>query len=150
MPVRRAALVGLLLGAMLGLAACGGGSKTLTKAQYASSLSDLCLKGADQIRELHLDNSVASWKADGDRIMKIEQNFKDKLAALKAPDEIKNAAREYTDANDKVFQDVKDGVNAAKADDQAKLRAALSKANSDNGATTQPAKEIGAKSCYVG
>jgi len=144
----------VLLAAALAVAGCGGGGggggKTLTKEQYASALSKLCLNGSDQIRELHLDNTVAAWKADGHRILEIEQNFKDKLAALKAPDEIKTAAREYADANDKVFQDVKDAVSAAKTGDQAKLRAALAKANTENAATTQPAKEIGAKSCYIG
>jgi hypothetical protein len=53
-------------------------------------------------------------------------------------------------ANDKIFQDAKDAVSAAKANDQAKLRAALSKSNTENAATVRPAKEIGAKGCYIG
>jgi hypothetical protein len=149
--VRRAALFGVALATMVAVAGCGGGGKkTLTKEQYASALSTLCLSGSDQIRELHLDNTVASWKADGDDVLKIEQAFKDKLAALSPPAEIENAAREYTDANDTVFGHIKDAVDAANAGDKTKLLQALSKANAASAATTPPAKEIGAKGCYIG
>jgi len=148
--VPRAAL-GVGVAAALLVAGCGGGGggKTLTKQQYASKLTNLCLVAADQVRELHLDNTVASWKADADDVLKIEQNFKDKLAALKAPDEIKDAADAYASANDKAFQDTKDAIDAAKAGDDAKLQTALKQANADDLKTWPPAKEIGAKGCYI-
>jgi hypothetical protein len=136
---------------VLALAACGGGgAPTLTKAEYASKLSRLCLVAADQLRELHLDISVAAWKADGPRVVAIEQSFNHKLAALKAPDSIKTAVTAYTKANDKGFRDTEDAVAAAKAGDANKFHAELTQANKDNLATGAPAKAIGAQGCYIG
>jgi hypothetical protein len=75
----------------------------LTKEQYASKLSHLCLVAADQLRELHVDNGVAAWQADGPRILAIERRFNRKLAALKPPESIQAAVAAYTSANDRGF-----------------------------------------------
>ena len=130
------------------MAACGGsGTATLTKQQYASKLSRLCLLAADQLRELHLDNTVPAWRADGHRIVAIEQSFNRKLAALKPPHSIQAA---YTKANEGDFRDTEAAVAAAKAGDANGLRAAVRRANRDNLATAAPAREIGAAGCYIG
>ena len=133
------------------MAACGGsGSATLTKEQYASKLSRLCLVAADQLRELHVDNGVAAWRSDGPKIVAIERRFNRKLAALKPPESIQAAVVAYTKANDRGFRATEDAVAAAKSGDAQKLQAALQHANKDNLATGAPAKKIGAASCYIG
>ena len=134
--------------AVLALAACGGGGATLTKAEYDAKLSHLCLLAADQFRELHLDITVASWKHDAPEIIRIDQNFANKLAALKPPNSIAAAVADYRKASDKSFQDDKNAVAAAKAGDAAKLRAAITQGNKDNNATFPSAKAIGARGCY--
>jgi hypothetical protein len=136
---------------VLALAACGGsGSATLTKQQYASRLSRLCMVAADQLRELHVDNGVAAWRADGPRIVAIERRFNRKLAALKPPESIQNAIAAYTRANDRGFRATHEAVGAAKAGAAKKLEAALQHANEDDLATGPPAKKIGAAGCYIG
>jgi hypothetical protein len=136
---------------VLALAACGGGGgSTPTRAEYASRLSRLCLVAADQLRELHLDNTVAAWRTDGHRVVAIEQSFNRKLAALEPPDSIANAVAAYTKANAKSFRDTKAAVAAARARDASTLRAALRRANADDHATASPAKAIGARGCYIG
>jgi len=137
--------------AVLALAACGGGgggAATLTKRQYDAKLSHLCLLAADQFRELHLDITVPSWKHDATEIIRIEQNFANKLASLKPPSSIAAAVADYRKANDKSFQDDRNAVAAAKAGDAAKLRAAITQGNKDNNATFPSAKVIGARGCY--
>lgn len=136
--------------AVLALAACGGGGATLTKAQYDAKLSHLCLLASDQYRELHLDNSVASWKNDATQITRIEQSFKTRLAALKPPSSIASAAADYTRANGKATRDTLAAVAAAKAGDTAKLHAKIKQSNRDSLATWPSAKVIGAKGCYIG
>ena len=134
---------------VLMLAACGGsGSTALTKKQYASKLSRLCLLAADQLRELHVDNGVAAWRADGPRIVAIERRFNRKLAAFKPPESIHGAVAAYRRANDRGLSDTVVAVAAAKAGDTKGLRAALRRANKDNAATAPPAKTIGAAGCY--
>jgi hypothetical protein len=137
--------------AVLALAACGGGGGgggKLTKAEYDARLSHLCSLAADQFRELHLDITVASWKHDAPEIIRIDQNFANKLAALKPPSSIAAAVADYRKANAKSFQDDKNAIAAAKAGDAAKLRAAIAQANKDNDATFPSAKAIGARGCY--
>jgi len=148
-------LAAYALAIAVGAAACGGGGgggnkPATTKAQYASAVSKLCQGSADQVRELHLDQTVDSWKHDGDQVVKIGQQFMDKLNALTPPDEIKAPAQEFVDTNQKAFDDTKDAVSAAKAGDATKLLAAIKKGNTDNLATFPSAKEIGAKGCYIG
>ena len=135
---------------VLALTACGGsGTATLSKEQYASKLSRLCLVAADQLREMHVDNGVAAWRADGPRILAIERRFNRKLAALKPPESIQAAVATYPSANDRGFRATRVAVGAAKAGDPKKLQAALKHSNEDDLATAPAAKKIGAAGCYV-
>jgi hypothetical protein len=136
---------------VLTLAACGGGSSAApTKQAYESALSRLCLVAADQLRELHLDTTVAAWRADGGKVVAIERNFNHKLAALKVPESIRAAVVAYTQANELTFRDAEAAVAAAKEGDAPRLRAALKRADGDGLATGAPAKAIGATGCYIG
>jgi hypothetical protein len=135
--------------AVLALAACGGGgTATLSKTEYDAKLSHLCLLAADQFRELHLDVTVASWKHDAPEIIRIDQNFAKRLAALKPPSSIASVVADFRKASEKSFQDDRSAVAAAKAGDAAKLRAAITQGNKDNNATFPSAKAIGARGCY--
>jgi hypothetical protein len=151
-PARPERVAGLTACALvLGLVACGGnGSSTLTKEQYASRLSRLCLVASDQLRELHVDNGVAAWRADGPRIVAIERRFNRRLAALKPPDSIRAAVADYTSANEHGFREAEAAVAAAKTGDVKQLQADLSRADKDNLATGPPAKKIGAAGCFIG
>ena len=143
--VRRA--LGLLL-LVLALAACGSGGG-LTRAQYDAKLSRLCLRSADQFRELHLDLSVGVWRHSASDILRIDRNFAAKLAALRPPASIASAAATHAKATANVAQDDRNAVAAAKAADATKLRAAIAQENKDNEATFPSAKAIGATGCYV-
>jgi hypothetical protein len=137
----------------LALAACGGGHSTagtLTKPQYDAKVNRLCLVAADQLRELHLDNTVAAWKHEASNIVHIDEHFDDALGSLQPPPSIAKAVVVFRHAYEKLAQDAKDGVAAARAGDQARLRAAIAAENKDNAATYPLAKAIGATGCYVG
>lgn len=138
---------------VLVLAGCGSGASsaggTLTKAQYGAKVSRLCAAAADQFRELHLDNTVGSWKHNAADAVRIQQHFNNALAALRPPSSIAKDARAFVQAYEKVAQDTNDAVAAAKAGDRAKLLAALAAGNNDDLATYAPAKAIGATGCYI-
>lgn len=146
-----------LSASVLALAACGGGgggtaggSGTLTKAGYDAKLSHLCLLASDQYRELHLENSVASWKHYAPQITRIEQSFDAKLAALKPPSSIAADVAAYTRANGKASRETLAAVAAAKAGDAAKLHLEIKESNKASLATWPSAKAIGATGCYIG
>jgi hypothetical protein len=144
----RRALV--LLSLVLALAACGGGGAGgLTKAQYDAKVSHLCLLAADQMRELHMDNSVPAWQHSGQSVVRVAEQFDKSLAALKAPSDIAADAAAYLKANEKLASDYKAAVIAANADDRAGLLAAGNRSTKDGAATFPAAKAIGATGCYI-
>ena len=140
----------LLLPLVSALAACGGGGGGLTKARYDAKVSRLCLLASDQLRELHMDNSVGAWQHSGPSVVHIAEHFDKSLAALKAPGDIAADAAAYLKANEKLAADYKTAVAAANAGDSAKLRAAGNQSNKDGAATFPSAKAIGATGCYIG
>jgi len=148
--VIRAALLSSVF--VFALAACGGGTSSagkLTKAQYDKKLSHMCLLAADQIRELHMDNSIGDWKAFGPDLTAIARRFTNHLDPERAPATIAAAAREYEKANERVVQVERAVTTAATAGDRAKFRAMVKQVNGVNLATFPGANAIGATGCYI-
>jgi len=136
---------------VLVLGACGGGSSsTLTKAQYDTKLSHLCLLSSDQIRELHLTGTIGDFRHYARSIAHIDKEFLKQLAALKPPASIAAAAAGYARESAKAAQDNDDAIAAAKAGDNVKLHAALTQLNHDSLAAWPYAKTMGATGCYIG
>ncbi len=144
--LRRALILSLLVAA---LAACGGSSSSLTKAQYDAKVNRLCLLAADQLRELHMDNSIGAWQHSGSSVVRVDEHFDTALAALKAPSEIATGAAAFLKANEKVATDDKAALIAAMSDDRAGLRAAGNRSTKDSAATSPAVKAIGATGCYI-
>ena len=138
-----------LCACVLALAACGG-SGGLTNAQYAAKVSRLCLVAADQIRELHLSNTVDDYRHYAASILLIDGDFLRQLRKLKSPASIAAPAAAYARASAKAAQDDKNAVAAARSGDTAKLHAAIARANHDSLAAWPYAKKIGATGCYIG
>ena len=111
------------------------------------ALNRICLVASDQFRELHLENTVGDWKARGDHIVKITEGATKKFKALTPPDELKDAAKQYNDAEDRFTAEIKNAVNAANAGDAAKFHAALSKSDKANTDSNVAAQKIGAADC---
>ena len=143
--VRRALLLLPLAAIVLALAACGGGSGTLTRAQYAARVSHLCLLAADQIRELHPGTGGIG---DLRSIVHIDKEFLKQLAALKPPASIAAAAAGYAREMAKAAQDNKNAMVATKAGDRFKLYGAFEHRNHDGAAAWPYAKTMGATGCY--
>lgn len=141
-----AALVGA---SVLALAACGGGSATLTKAQYDAKVDRLCLLSADAFREMHLTNTVDAYRRYAPNILRADHHFLNTLGALKPPSSIANAAIAYRNANAKVLHDDEAAIAAARAGDARKLYRAIAKASRDSLAAGGTAKAIGATGCYI-
>lgn len=146
--VRRALLLLLLVVVVLALAACGGASG-LTTAQYDAKLSRLCLVAADQFREIHLTETIGDYRHYATSIVHIDTEFRKQLASLKPPASIAAAAAGYARENAKAARDDKNAIAAAKAGDNAKLRAAIKQHNHDSLAAWPYAKTMGATGCYI-
>jgi hypothetical protein len=148
----RRAFLPPLAGAVLVLAACGGGTGVLTKAQYDAKLSHLCLVAADQVRELHMDGSAASWRHDGPRRVEIDTTFGAALAALKPPSSIAKAVAAYAAASARELADDEHALAfvEGRLHESTTLHALNDQANVDSLATGRAARQIGATGCYIG
>jgi hypothetical protein len=140
------ALLVLLLG--LALAACGSGSDE-AKVAYGAKVSHLCLLAADQIRELHMDDSVSVWEGFGAQAVRIQEHFDTALTKLRAPDEIASEAAAYLKVNEKVLADDKAALAASWVPDWPTLEKAWKRANRDSRASWPLAKAIDATGCYI-
>ena len=148
----RAVMLVALTSLALGAAACGGGGsggKTLTKAEYAATLSQACKDSNDKLNALSL-TSITSFKDNGDAAVKIADDSLKEFKALKAPDAIKDAAKTFIDSADQIVTDLKNAVEAAKKDDETAFAAAVTAVQTHGKENDGAASEIGATECVSG
>ena len=133
------------------VAGCGGGGgrKALTKQEYGSELSQICKDSNDKLNGLGL-TGMASFKDKGDEAVKIAEDTVKAFDDLKAPGEIRDAAKTFTDSAGQIVQDLRNANEAAKKDDQASFNAAVTAAQSHGHENDNAATEIGAKECVSG
>jgi hypothetical protein len=143
--MRRASL---LLTVGVALAGCGG-SGGLTKEQYAAKVSRLCVLAADQVRELHMGNSVSAWKSYGPQVVHIARHFDNALAALKAPSDIATDAAAYLKASENVLAADEAILETAQIGDPGPLQVALTVGDKYSRTSSLRAKKLGATGCYV-
>jgi hypothetical protein len=135
---------------VLALAACGGGgTHRLTKEEYDAKVSHLCLLAADQFREMHLENTLADWQYNANRIVRIRIRFDNALAALKAPPSIKTDAAEFLASNKNALDDDRHVIGAARGGDRLEFLHALRSEHGDYRFAYHTAEAIGATGCYI-
>ena len=135
--------------ALLAAGCGGGGGKALTKDEYASKLSQICKDSNAKLNALGLAD-MATFKAKGDEAVKIGEDTVKEFKALKAPDEVKDAAKTFTDSADQIVQDLKNAAEAAKKGDGAAFTATLTSAQNHGKANDGAATQIGATECVSG
>ena len=129
-------------------AGCGGG-KALTKEEYGSKLSQICKDSNAKLSGLGL-TSQAAFKTKGDQAVQIGEDTLTEFKALKAPDEIKDAAKTFTDSAGQIVQDLKNANEAAKKDDTGGFTAAVASVQKHAKENDDAASEMGATECVGG
>ncbi|MEK6273720.1 MAG: hypothetical protein AABM30_00095 [Actinomycetota bacterium] len=127
--------------------ACGG-SKSLSKEQYASRLSAMCEDFSKREQAIGDPQSVEDLVEKGPRVVEaFEQAIVEPVHELKAPDEISDQASRLTDLADQQRDVLVGLVAAAKRSDFEAVNELASKNATLNRESSSIAKELGATSC---
>jgi gas vesicle protein len=144
---------GVLLGGVLGIlvavltAGCAGG-EALSKEQYVSKLNAMCEDFSQKEKEIGDPQTLADLVEKGPRILDaFEKAIIDKVANLKAPDEIADQADRLTDLADQQRDVIGGLIDAAKNDNVAKVQELFSKNEALNKESRSIARKLGAEAC---
>jgi hypothetical protein len=144
---------GVLLGSLLGIliaaltAGCGD-DEAVSKEQYVSKLNAMCADFSAKEKDIGDPQTLTDLVEKGPRILDaFEKTIVDKVGKLKAPDGIADRADRLVDLTDQQRNVIAGLVDAAKANDLAKVRELDSKNKALNKETTSITRELGAKVC---
>jgi hypothetical protein len=143
----RVALAGVA-GILIAVLTTGCGDEALTKEQYVSKLNAMCADFSEQEKRIGEPQTLADLGEKGPRILDAFENaIVDKVDNLKPPDEIAGQADRMADLAHQQ-RDVLSGlVDAAKANDLAKVQELSSKNAALNQEANAIARDLGATSC---
>ena len=129
---------------------CGGGGgkayKNLSKAEYARILDGVCVSANKKLASLGKPD-MATLKEHGSEAVDIGKDLVKKIKKVTPPDELKDTAKQFNEANQAVVDSLKKVVDAAKNDDKAKFDEALSEAFNSGKESDALATKLGAKGC---
>lgn len=133
---------------------CGGGAGdknkkaySVTKKEYAETLNGICDTANREIGALGITNSIKSFNDRGDQALDITQTTVNKFESVTPPNELKDVAKRFNDANQKVLHDLQVAVQAAKAGNAQKFAEARQRVQQDGKESNKAAEEIGATHC---
>jgi hypothetical protein len=134
------------------LAGCGGGSdnKTLSYSDFSSQANQICQDAEDQNKALGKTTTAAATPENGalvDKLVAIVQKQKDKLAGLKAPDQLKSSQDEFVSLADQQITIAKKASTAAKAKDQAGYVSAIKELQALSPKSNAAGSKLGAAAC---
>jgi hypothetical protein len=147
--VQKEVLLGGLLGILVAAltAGCGDG-EAVSKEQYVSELNAMCEDFSAKEKDIGDPQTLTDLVEKGPRILDaFEKMIVDKVGKLKAPDEIADRADRLVDLTDQQRNVIAGLVDAAEANDVAKVRELDSKNKALNKETTSITRELGANVC---
>lgn len=131
-----------------GLAAGCGGAREPSKQEYVSKLNAMCADFSAREQKIGEPHTLADLVDKGPRILDaFEKAIADKVATLKAPDEIADQADRLVDLADQQRDVLGELVDAAKDSDLAKVRQLVPKNDALNKESNSIARELGADAC---
>ena len=151
--MKRLTLAGLFvaLAAVLAAGCGGGGSKTLSKADYGTKLNQICADLNAKNKEIGEPSSIADIADKGPQLL---DEFDKAIAGaknLKAPDELKDAADRFISLGEQQRDLISQLVDAAKANDEAKINELGPKLDPLDKESNAIAKDqLGAPACAQG
>ena len=130
-------------------ASCGdGGGDSLSKEQYVSELNAMCEDFREREREIGEPRTLDDLVEKGPRILDaFEKTILAKVRELKAPDEMEDQASRLVDIAAQQRDVLAGLVEAAKANDFARVRELASKNEALNEEAASLTHELGAHSC---
>lgn len=145
--MRRFAASTLLVAVLV--AGCGGGSGggRLSRADYAKQADAICLKYNAKLNGIAQPKSQAELAAFVDKAVPLVSDASDRLSELKPPQDEQRIASAWNKANSDVVRALERLRDGAKANDRAKLQAALADGNTANAHANTLARTLGMNAC---
>ena len=94
----------LLLVAVLGLAACGGGGGRLSASEYRSQADAICADANKKLSNLGSPSTPAELRSLLGKARPTLENAIDKLEALEPPESLESKADEWNSKNDRLLE----------------------------------------------
>lgn len=139
----RVVVVVLVIGLVAG---CGGGSKRLSKEEYAKRADAICARGKEQTRSLPTTN-INEIASASDKVAAVLHEALGDLRKLKPPEDEQQLADAWLRQIEKLEGDVKDLRDKAKANDLIGARNVALKAQADDERGKQLATQLGMSEC---
>jgi molybdenum-dependent DNA-binding transcriptional regulator ModE len=147
--MRRAAQVAAGTALLVALAAgCGGGGdKTLSSGDYRAQLNRVCSDLNVEQKRIGTPTGPVELAAKGPQLLDAFDNALAKVKKLRPPDELEAQARKFVSLAEQERDLISDAVDAAKANDLAKLQQAGMQALTLDKEGDTVAKRLGAPAC---
>jgi len=140
--------IGAVLVLTLAAAGCGGGgSKTLTKAEYGSQLNQICKDYNAQVKSIGRPNSIAELGTKGSKLLDGFKGAIAKAEKLKPPSELKSTADKFIADAKQLTGILSQLIDAAKRNDTTKVAEIGTKADALSKEGDSLGKQLGAPAC---
>jgi len=147
--VKKRILLGGVLGILIAVLTPGCSvDGALSKEQYVSKLNAMCEDFSKKEKEIGEPQTLADLVEKGPRILDtFEEAIADKVANLKAPDEIADQTDRLIDLADQQRDVIGGLIDTAKSNDVAKVQELVSKNEALNKESRSITRELGAEAC---
>ena len=140
--------IGAVLVLSLAAAGCGGGgSKTLSKAEYASELNQICEGYNAKIKEIGRPANPAELATKGPKLLREFEKAISKAEKLKAPDELEADAAAFVASAKELDGAISALLDAAKKNDRGKIAPLVAKADAVAARGDALGRKLGAPAC---
>jgi HAMP domain-containing protein len=143
----RKLVLGSVLALVLAAAGCGGGSKTLSKADYESQLNTICADYNAKAKQIGQPNTIQELGTKGGQLIGEFDKAIAKAEKLKTPKEIKDTRDQFFSKSKELRDTLSQLVDAAKKNDAQKISELGATATSLNSQVDSLAKQLNAPAC---
>jgi hypothetical protein len=141
----------LLVGVLVVLAGCGGGSgKQLTRKEYASRADAVCTKYNEQVKALSNPANLSELADVADKTIPILDDAIHDLRKLKPPQDEEKVAQQWLSQVEGLKTDLSDIRDKAKSNDMQGVQAIVPRAQNHNARSNELATELGMTVCNSG
>ena len=147
---RTVALAGVLAVALAAAGCGGGGSKTLSKAEYGKQLDKICADYNAEVKKIGQPSSLADLGQKGPKLLDSFKAAVSKAEKLKPPAELKADADKFVSEAKQLTGVLSQLIDAAKKNDTAKITSLGGQADALSKDSDTLGKRLGASSCAQG
>jgi len=137
----------LAIGAVLVLSSCGGGSKRLSKDQYATKADTLCAAFNKQVKAAGSPKTVAAIAAAYEKLLSLDRTLVADLRKLKPPANEEKAVTRVLALSDEQLSRAEKVIAALKKNDLTKASALVSEGSTNTTARKTIYQQLGIKEC---